>query len=1121
MTHFVKWCWSWCIIGFAAITLFSCTEEPDKNSGKLFQQIFSSHSGIDFENNLIENEQFNIIEYLYYYNGGGVAIGDINNDGLSDIYFSSNQNSNKLYLNKGGFKFEDITENAGVAGEGNWKTGVSMADVNADGLLDIYLCGVGNYKSFDGYNQLFINNGDLTFTERSQEYGLAFKGFSTHSAFFDYDRDGDLDMYLLNHSVHSPRSYGNVSLRKQTDSLAGDRLYQNQFSETGKTFFKNVTQPAGILSSQVGYGLGLAISDVNRDGYPDIYVSNDFHENDYLYINQTDGTFLQQSQKSFAHTSRFSMGNDIADINNDQWPDLITLDMLPREESTIKTSAGEDSYEVYKFKLKFGYQKQVSRNALQINRGVIDSGRVVFSDIAQAAGVEATDWSWCPLLVDFDGDGYKDLFISNGIMRRPNDLDYINFISNDSVQQATKTSGLPLIDMMPEGKVSNFIFRNRGDLSFEDKTIDWGLSLPSFSNGAAYGDLDNDGDPDLVINRINDEGLVYQNNSVPSSFIKIRLKADQLKGNPYAIGSKVIISQSGQFQSQELFPSRGWCSSSEYSLIFGLRNKTDSIDIKVIWPDGAITQQKYKVSEILIHYDPKSIQQEELGVQPIPMLQSISKFDFKHQEDDFNAFNRESLIPHMLSTEGPPLAAADINGDGFEDVFVGGAKYQPGAIFTQQPDGSMIRKKTPALDNHANSEDTDAVFIDADGDGDQDLVVVSGGQEEMKDYSLLAPRLYRNDGKGNLSYSENSFSSIFLHASCVKPADYDRDGDIDLFIGSSVMPFLYGMSPMSFLLQNNGKGVFQFDPSWLGDSRFDNPTQVRPGLVKDAAWIDINKDKLLDLVLVGEWMPITLLIQQNDHRFINQTAQVGLDSTKGWWNTCEIGDFDKDGDDDLIIGNLGLNSRIKASPEKPLTMYLGDFDSNGGSDHIMVYYNGDKSYPFASRDQLVKQIPSLKKKFLHYYDYRDVKLEDIITPVQKGNSARMQVEQFTSVFLRNDNAKFELAALPLQAQFFPVYAIKATDVNQDGNLDILLSGNLSATQPDFGSYDAGVGLVLLGDGKGNFKDMSPSESGFIVLGEGRDIEILRTAKSNQLVYLVSRNNDTVLAFTKSNQSLKK
>lgn len=1104
----------WLPLASIFILFVSCNSQKKEVGTTLFKLVEPANSSIDFENKIIEDDEFNIIEYLYFYNGGGVAVGDINNDGLLDIYFSSNQLSNRLYLNKGNFRFEDVTAKANVAGLGNWKTGVTMADVNHDGWLDIYVCGVGRYKGFTGFNQLFINNGDLTFTERAKEYGLSFQGLSTQSAFFDYDLDGDLDMYLLNHSVHSTRSYGQVSLRYQTDSLAGDRLYKNLFAESGRNFFEDVSQQAGIYSSQIGYGLGVSIGDVNRDGYPDIYGSNDFHENDYLYINQRNGKFDQQSRTSLAHSSRFSMGNAIADLNNDMWPDIITLDMLPRDESIIKTSAGEDTYEVYRFKLKFGYDKQVSRNTLQLNRGAIDSGRVVFSDIAQVAGIEATDWSWSPLATDLDGDGLKDVFITNGIVRRPNDLDYVNFISNDSAQRAGGSSWLSMVKMMPEGKVSNFVFKNNGDLTFSDKTTEWGLSLPGYSNGAAYGDLDNDGDPDLVVNQINAPALLYENQSTPGKFVTINLRADSLAGNRFAVGSKLIVDGKNGKQLYDLFPTRGFCSSSTYSFNIGKDQPDDSLLAQVIWPDGKISSIASAAANIQVSYSEGDFIQKEIAADQ-PLVESVDGINFKHREDDFNAFSRESLIPHMLTTLGPPLAVADVDGDGIQDVFVGGGKNQAATVYKQSKNGRFTQAQIPAFNQHAAAEDTDAAFFDADGDGDQDLVVVSGGQEEMENYELLAPRLYLNSGKGDFQYSPSAFSRIFMQASCVKPADYDGDGDVDLFIGALVMPYLYGMSPVSFLLSNTGKGEFEFDPSWMGSSVFNNPTRVRPGMVKDAAWMDVNGDTRLDLVLVGEWMPITILIQQPDHRFLNQTTTFGMDSTRGWWNTIETADFDRDGDVDFVAGNLGLNSRVKASVKKPLTMYLGDFDSNGGSDHVMVYYNGDSSYPFTSRDQLVKQIPTLKKKFLRYRDYRDVKLEDIITPMQKGNSAVMKVECLTSVFVRNDKSRLTATNLPLEAQFFPVFGVKATDVDSDGNIDILMTGNLEATQPDFGAYDAGVGLLLHGNGDGTFSSVPAWQSGFVTSGEGRNIEILKKANSAEVQYLVSRNNQSVLTFEKN------
>lgn len=1091
-----------------ALLFGSCKDEDTRTKPILFELVEASHSSIDFTNKLTEDEEFNIIEYLYFYNGGGVAVGDINNDGLVDLYFTGNQQSNRLYLNKGDFRFEDITDKSGAGGSGNWKTGVSMADVNGDGLLDIYVCGVGQYKNFNGFNQLFINNGDLTFTERSKEYGLDFQGFSTQSVFFDYDRDGDLDMYLLNHSVHTQRSYGRVSLRNDVDTLAGDRLYKNHHQETGSPFFTDVTRAAGIYSSQIGYGLGVGVADVNLDGFPDIYVSNDFVENDYLYINNRDGTFSQQIENVISHTSRFSMGNDLADINNDGWPDIITTDMLPQDESVIKTSAGEDSYEMYAFKLKYGYHKQVSRNALQINRGVADSGELVFTDVAQAAGVEATDWSWAPLLVDFDGDGLKDLFISNGIVRRPNDLDYINFISDDSVQQADDVLGW--VQKMPEGKVSNYIFKNIDGLTFQDRTKEWGLSIPSFSNGAAYADLDNDGDPDLIVNRINDTPLVYRNNSPSGRFLKVKLQG--ISGNFFSVGAKITVTQEAVMQTQEVYPSRGWYSSSDVSCMFGLLDQNKVVSIQVVWPDGKVSVQEFMGNHISIAYS------EDLPLYaPAPevhasLLKNSTSLDFKHQEDEFNAFNREGLIPHMLTTEGPPMAVADVNGDLLDDIFIGGAKGQSGALFIHLKSGGFSQLAIPDIENDRLSEDTGAAFFDADGDGDQDLIVVSGGQEESKPSDVLRPRLYLNDGKGRYIRSVESIPSIFLHASCVNPADFDQDGDVDLFIGSSVLPMLYGMSPMSYLLVNDGTGKFSIDTTWLGSSQFDNPTRVRPGMVKDAVWVDLNKDGLLDLVLVGEWMPITILLQQDNHKFRNVTNEYGLENTSGWWKSIVVGDFDNDGDMDLVGGNHGLNSRLRATTEKPLRMYLGDFDSNGGSDHILVYYNGDINYPFTSRDQLVKQLPMLKKKFLSYRNYRDVKLEDIVTPQKRGNSAEMVANNFASVYLENNEQSFKVKALPFEAQLFPVFALKAEDIDGNGTLDLLLGGNLNAVQPEIGPMDAGIGLVLLGDGIGNFKPLTLKESGFLVRGEAREIVTLKNLKNERILF-VSRNNDTVLSFT--------
>lgn len=1104
------------------LLLFSATQcnQPDQDK-HLFTLLPETETGIDFINTLSQTPEFNIIEYLYFYNGGGVAAGDINNDGWVDLYLTANQGPNKLFLNKGNWKFEDITEKAGVAGKGHWKTGATMADVNGDGLLDIYLCGVGNYKKFDSENQLFINKGDLTFTDQAKAYGLNFKGFATQTVFFDYDNDGDLDCYLLNHSVHGTRTIGNISERSKPDSLASDRLYRNNWAENragaGLTPFVDVTTAAGLADGRLGYGLGISAADLNMDGYVDLYVSNDFHESDFLYLNQRNGTFKQVLEHSVGHTSRFSMGNDVGDINNDLLPDVISLDMLPHDEGIIKTSAGDDPFEVYKFKLSNGFHFQTARNCLQLNRFVSDSS-VAFSDIAILAGVEATDWSWAPLFADFDNDGNRDLLITNGILKRPNDMDYISFISNELVQknlQVMDEKDMEVINQMPDGNVSNFIFQNQTGYTFEDKTMDWGLKRPSLSNGAAYADLDNDGDLDIIVNNINEQAFVYRNNGAGKNhFLKVELKG--ASGNTAGIGAKLLAFANNKRFYYEVQATRGFQSSVDTRANMGLGQVSVLDSLFVIWPDGKFQKAvKVPVDKTFVAQSGDARDNFDYGklFKPTPILEPLTKNrvpDFTHAEDDYNAFNRENLMPQMLTTEGPAMAKADVNNDGLDDVFIGGGKGQAAALFIQDGKGNFKQIYHSVFMRDTFAEDVDAAFFDADGDDDQDLVVVAGGQEITGHTQDLTPRLYLNDGKGQFT-RKNNFTALSTNASCVKPADYDNDGDVDLFIGTSALPMLYGMSPSSDLLENIGKGDFRLNSTWLGHSMFVNMPPNRPGMVKDASWADVNKDGLLDLILVGEWMPVTVLVQTPNHQFANKTIEMGLEHSRGWWNTITAADVDKDGDVDFVAGNLGLNSRLTATSEKPLRMILGDLDGNGSSDHILVYFNEDHSYPFASRDQLVKQLPYLKKQFLKYSDYRNVKVEDIITPALKTQTTELKIEILQSAVIKNEGSTFVLTQLPAEAQFSTVEAICIDDVDQDGNLDILLGGNLSAVQTELGPYDASMGLFLAGDGKGTFKSMAPEYSGFRVPGEVRSILCLKS-NDGQVQYLVARNNNSVIGF---------
>ncbi len=1111
------------------ISATSCRKKQSGSSEKpLFSIVDSSQSQISFSNNLKEEDDFNIVSYLYYYNGGGVATGDLNNDGLPDLYFVSNQGKNKLYQNLNNFKFKDISSDAGVEGFADWQTGVTMADVNGDGWLDIYVCAVGNFKGLEGANELYINNGvgadgKVTFTESAAEYGLDFTGFSTQAAFFDYDKDGDLDMYLLNHAVHTSRSYNRVSARNLRNNEAGDYLFENQLSQQKEKLksaavvkFKDVSDRAGIYGAAMGYGLGLVISDFNNDGWDDIYVANDFHEDDYYYLNNRDGTFSESVKDHFRHISRFSMGCDAADMNNDGYLDIMTLDMYPEDETIEKSSMGEDSFDIFLFKLQFGYFNQYSRNCLQLNI----SGQK-FSDIGLMAGVAATDWSWSTLLADYDNDGIKDIFISNGIVKRPNNLDYIKFATQDSMYYSpniSKSLDQKAIQMMPEGKVHNYLFKGTQNLRFIDKSQAWGFGEETIANGAVYVDLDNDGDLDLVTNNINETAKIYHNNTdklFENNHLKIALKGE--KFNSFGIGAKVFIkNQSGGLQVQQLTSTRGFMSSVEPKLLFGLGNELEIDSLFVIWPDGkAEIRTNIKANNTLTLKQSDANLSTEAVLQKIfpksaPLLTDISStagIDYKHQENNYLDFYRESLIPFQVSTEGPKIAVGDVNGDGLDDFYIGGAKWQAGKLFIQKKGGKFVSSNQEIFQADSTYEDVDAIFFDADNDKDPDLYVVSGGNEFYGKMPEQFDRLYINDGKGNFIKSK-WLPAMYDNKSCVRAADFDKDGDLDLFVGGRVIGFQYGINPNSYLLINDGKGNFKDATAKLA------PSLRKCGMVTDAVWADYDNDGDPDLIVAGDWMPVRIFENNNNKLSENKSSNV-LGAAKGFWQTIKAEDFDRDGDIDLIVGNLGTNTKFIKGNNPGLKMFVKDIDGNGTLDHILSYKKGDEWYPVASKDELGKQMPFLNKKFTNYQQFAGKTIDQLFSAKELEDARILEVNKFASVYLENKgNKQFAIKNLPKEAQVSKIFSFLTNDADGDGHTDIMLGGNFYGVSTYQGRYDASYGLMLKGNGKGTFKPVLPTVSGFLLNGEVRDIKSLKTAGGE--IFLVATNNAPLQVFKRLN-----
>ena len=1090
------------------LILGACHTKDTLTSGQatLFRLLSPDQTGIDFINQLDYTEELNTYTYKNFYSGGGVGLGDINNDGLIDIFFSGNMVTNKLYLNKGNLTFEDITRSSGLQTDGVWTTGVSLVDINSDGLLDIYLCKSGPPGGKRRYNELFINNGDLTFKEMAHEYGLAFEGLSTHAAFFDYDKDGDLDCYLLNNSFRSVGGYDlRIGQRNIPDPLGGNKLLKNDHG-----VFKDVSEQAGIYTSEIGFGLGVTIGDLNKDGWPDMYISNDFFEKDYLYMNNKDGTFRESLEDYVQEISLGSMGADMADINNDALPEIFVTEMLPETDDRLKTTAQFESWDKYSLNQKSGYFRQFSRNVLQLN-----NGNGTFSEISRLAGVEATDWSWGALIFDMDNDGLKDIFVSNGIYKELLNQDYINFASNpelmEDIRQKKKGVILQLIDSIPSTPLENYAFKNNGNLSFHNESIAWGFSQPTFSNGSAYGDLDNDGDLDLVLNNVNMPSFVYENRSkelLPeNNTLSFSLHGENK--NSFALGTKITLKIGEELVYQEASPMRGFMSTVDNRIHMGLGKRTSVDTVWVEWPDGKVSiLSNVKANQLVNLYekDAISIKGGKREKHTKPFFNNsieLSGIDFKHAENDFVDFDRDRLLFNMISNEGPCLCTGDLNGDGLTDFYIGGAKDQAGALFVQEKTGAFSRRNGEVFEKDKDSEDTDCTFFDANGDGKQDLYVTSGGNEVPSSSTSLIDRLYLNGGNGQLRKGQQLLpvQTRFESTSTVVSNDYDSDGDMDLFVGTRLVPSLYGVPANGYILNNDGKGNF------LDVTQNIALELLQVGLITDAKWIDVNNDKKSDLLIVGEWMPVKLFIQENG-KFVDRSVQYGFDKTNGWYNVLETGDFNGDGFVDFVAGNHGLNSRFKASPTEPVAMVINDFDQNGSVEQIITRYDHGVSYPMVLKQDLVMQIPSLKKRFLHFRDYKAKSITDIFSKDQLKDAYTLKAYTFeTTVWLNNGNGTFSKGNLPVEAQFAPVYALLVDDFTGDGVLDILMGGNLLRAKPETGLYAGSYGLLMKGDSKGNFFTVPAAESGLSIHGEIRAFK--KIERGGRKFILVGKNNERI------------
>ncbi len=1097
------------IFAFSTIILIVCIS-CSKQKDSLFAELDVSKTNINFQNTLFDDGPLNVANYIYFYNGGGVSIGDINNDGLQDVLFTGNMVKNRLFINKGNFEFEDITAKSGVAEKQGWCTGATMADVNGDGYTDIYICRSADINPEMRKNLLFINNGltpnpspaergawSGTFTEQADAFGLGDVGYSTQAAFLDYDKDGDLDCFINNHSLskYTAAEQDNISHRNERDPNVASKLYRNDNGH-----YVDVSLAAGIKSSVLTFGLGVAISDMNNDGWPDIYVSNDFNEQDYYFVNNRNGTFSDQLAATFDQVSLYSMGNDAADYNNDGLVDLVTLDMQPEDNKTIKQHSGAENFDKFQQLFNKGYFYQFSRNMLQKN-----NGDGTFSEVGQQMGVSNTDWSWASLFSDFDNDGYKDLFVTNGYVKDYSDMDFLKYSVGRVIRkEKNDEAGIKeYLSKMPSNKIPNYILQNK-DGVFTKKTNEWGFDKPLFSYGAAYADLDNDGDMDLVVNNINDLASIYKNNSevlTKNKYLKVKLVGDSK--NSEGIGSKVTVYCGKNKYYQEQMPTRGFQSSVDPVLNFGIGNSSTIDSISVIWPNDKMQILKKSRPNQTITFKQKEANQTwklETNNSPTKIFKPVKTIDFTHIENNFSDFTVQSLLPHYLSRQGPCMAKADVNNDKKDDLFIGGALGESCSIFIQSGQEVFNKKQIPDFSKDINCEDTAAEFFDADGDGDMDLYVASGGYEFAENDKALQDRLYLNDGKGNFSKAENALPMFTISTGTAKATDIDNDGDIDLFVGGRVLPGQYPAAPESKILINDGKGHFT-----------DQTIKVAPeiqkiGMVTDAIWLDMNQDKYQDLVVVGEWMPIKVFINQNGRLKDESKAYINFASS-GWWNKILAEDFDGDGDKDLVLGNLGTNTQFKVTEKEPMSVYFKDFENRGSFNPIVCYYIDGVSYPAASRDDLVDQMPSLKKKFLEYQTYSVATITDIFTAEQLAGAGILKAENMRTTLLQNNGIKgFTQKNLPIEAQYAPVNAMVAKDVNADGKLDLVLAGNNIWTRIKFGRYTANHGQLLLGNGKCDFTYLPQNMSGLNIKGDVRSMEMI----GKKLI--VGINNNKVQAY---------